>query len=80
MTLGLILLITIVYPIEAAPHDLKATPVTNKLGLQLDQFAFSCNAIDQTANRILVASDMFKLNENQGALWDSVKVESPQSS
>ena len=80
MTLGLIFLITIVYPIEAAPHDLKATPVTNKLGLQLNQFAFSWNAIDQTAYRVLVASDLPKLNANQGDLWDSGEVESPQSS
>jgi len=78
--LGLILLITIVYPIEAAPHDRKATPLTNKLGLQLNQFAFSWNAIDQTAYRVLVASDLPKLNANQGDLWDRGKVDSPQSS
>ena len=80
LTLCLNLLSAIVYPIEAAPHDLKATPVTNKLGLQLNQFAFSWNAIDQTAYRVLVASDLPKLNANQGDLWESGKVESPQSS
>ena len=80
LTLCLNLLSAIVYPIEASPYDLKATPVKNKLGLQLNQFAFSWNAIDQTANRVLVASDLLKLNANQGDLWDSGKVESPQSS
>ena len=80
LTLCLILLSAIVYPIEAAPQDLKATPVTNKLDLQLNQFAFSWNAIDQTAYRVLVASDLPKLNANQGDLWDSGEVESPQSS
>ena len=80
LTLCLILMSAIVYPIETAPQDLKATPVTNKMGLQLNQFAFSWNAIDQTAYRVLVASDLPKLNANQGDLWDRGKVDSPQSS
>ena len=78
LTLCLILVSAIVNPIEAAPHDLKATPVTNKLGLQLNQFTFSWNAIDQAAYRVLVASDLPKLNAGVGNLWDSGRRLTPE--
>jgi alpha-L-rhamnosidase len=80
LTLFLILVSAIVNPIESAPHNLKAIPGKNKLGLQLNQFTFSWNAIYQTAYRVLVARDLPKLKAGVGDLWDSGKVESPQSS
>ena len=55
----------------AAPRELQAAPVTNKLGLSLNQYAFSWKAENQQGYRILVASDLPKLNANVGDLWDS---------
>ncbi|MDP6115712.1 MAG: hypothetical protein QGG53_27945, partial [Planctomycetota bacterium] len=39
----------------AAPRELQAAPVTNKLGLSLNQYAFSWKAENQQGYRILVA-------------------------
>ena len=41
----------------AAPRELQATPVSNKLGLSLNQYAFSWKVESQQRYRILVASD-----------------------
>jgi len=57
--------------INAAPRDLVANPVANKLGLLLNQYAFSWKAKGQTGYRVLVASDLPKLKADVGDLWDS---------
>ncbi|MBO61360.1 MAG: hypothetical protein CMO63_05245, partial [Verrucomicrobiales bacterium] len=58
-------------PLEATPDNLRATPVANKLGLALNQFAFSWDAEGQIGYRILVASDLRKLYADVGDLWNS---------
>ena len=63
----------------ALPSDLKATPLTNKLGLALNQFIFSWEAKEQTGYRVLVASDLPKLNADVGDLWDSGHRLSPEN-
>jgi alpha-L-rhamnosidase len=65
--------------------NLQCEMLTNPLGIDVLQprlsWQFDTNAteVEQTAYHILVASTQEKLNNNQGDLWDSGKVESNQS-
>ena len=63
-----------------APRELQATPASNKLGLSLNQYAFSWKVESQQGYRILVASDLPKLTAEVGNLWDSGRRNSEESS
>lgn len=64
---------------------LKVETITNPLGIDVVQPHLSWElssdrrGVEQTAYQILVASSMDKLNNNEGDLWNSGKVESNQS-
>ena len=62
-----------------APRELQSTPVSNKLGLSLNQYAFSWKVKSQQGYRILVASDLPKLAAEVGDLWDSGRRDSEES-
>ena len=64
----------------AAPRELQAAPVSNKLGLSLNQYAFSWKVESQQGYRILVASDLPKLAAEVGDLWDSGRRDSEEFS
>ena len=64
----------------AAPRELQAAPVSNKLGLSLNQYAFSWKVESQQRYRILVASDLPKLAAEVGDLWDSGRRDSEEFS
>ncbi|MEM7234352.1 MAG: LamG-like jellyroll fold domain-containing protein, partial [Planctomycetota bacterium] len=58
-------------PAADAPTGLRATPVSNELGLRLDEYVFSWHAPVQAGYQVLVASDERKLAADVGDLWDS---------
>lgn len=68
-------------------YDLQTEYCTNPLGIDSDRPRFSWKLLDkrgtkgqqQTAYRILVASNTFLLEQNHADVWDSKKVESNQS-
>ena len=70
-TLGLLFVSAFAHPLKAAPHELRATPMPNKLGLALNQFTLSWAAEKQTGYRVLVASELRKLYADVGDIWDS---------
>ena len=65
--------------VQAAPHTLVASPVANKLGLSLNQYAFSWKTQRQAGYRVLVASELRKLYADVGDIWDSGHRLSPEN-
>ena len=65
--------------VQAAPHTLVASPVANKLGLSLNQYAFSWKTERQAGYRVLVASELRKLHADVGDIWDSGHRLSPEN-
>jgi alpha-L-rhamnosidase len=74
-----------IYSQNIGVRNLQCEMLTNPLGIDVLQprlsWQFDTNAseLEQTTYHILVASSLEKLNNNQGDLWDSGKVESNQS-
>ena len=74
-----------IYSQNIGVRNLQCEMLTNPLGIDVLQprlsWQFDTNAseLEQTTYHILVSSSLEKLNNNQGDLWDSGKVESNQS-
>lgn len=54
-----------------APTDLNSKPISNRLGLHLNEYSFSWSAPEVVSWHLLVASTEAKLAAEVGDLWDS---------
>lgn len=71
LIIALILHPLVSHAAPSAPAGLNAVPLSNELGLHLNEYSFSWSADGQKAYQVQVASDERKLDADVGDLWDS---------